>query len=816
VKNTIWSKILLFVALPLILFLLIGSFFIIRFVLDDKIGDVETEVRNLARFNEVSFQGYIDTVKLAVVTAAADLADIDPARPDARIRGEQILLTSLRNSAAHNAWLIFEPDAFDGRDAEHRGEYPGEQSGRYMRSYVRWENGYVEAPDMDETLLDDMELSYWYLVPKQRRVPFLDIAVDYAFSWDYGIGEGNVNTISLVVPIFRGGVFIGCVGHDIQVTGEMLGSEMVDGAVSALFTSTGILRYHTKTENVGKSLEELGFPGAARIEAALARREGLALSGEYCPLLEAGAFSYFQPVELAGFNELVYVYAAVPESEIRKAMTPVVISVFCTLGVSLLICFLLLLYFFRRVSKPVHQLILACDAISRGNFDTKISTLNNFRNEIGVMTQSLYRMVEQFMMHITMRERSEKLLDMYTRLHRALYRHGRMEDVFDEIMAVIGDFFSLRRALLVLTAGESARISAVFEPGGGARKAEGEGEKFLYHRQITALMAGKKYLSLNAQALREQKVSFAGSQVLYLCVFPLLAANELRGYVIMEGDDETGPIIHNDAALLFLSETVSFMLTQRENAALPSLPAAPRNPLPPGSDPPEEEELPVIKAARAIEDLDVDQGLLHSGGLEEQYGDLLRISAKSFTAKAKTMRSLCTADLPAFGIEVHGIKGALNAIGAARLGNQAKELEFAAKGGDAEFCAREYPAFEEKLTLFAARLGAIAKKKDIPRGGPGAIPALITGLEKALEASRLFDSSRAVEELHSLLAYSWEDAGDAGGNPVGDPGDPVGEVLERIVDSLEYMDYDGAEREMGLLLERFGPGKAPNPEPGAP
>jgi HPt (histidine-containing phosphotransfer) domain-containing protein len=815
VKNTIWSKILFFAAIPLMLLYITGSIFVIRFIFNSKVSDVETETKNLALFNEVSFQRYIDMVKLAVITSAEELEDIDPELPDARKLGEQVLFSQFKNSMVINSWLIFEPNAFDGRDAEHRGEYPGETSGRYMRSYVRRGEGYIEAPDMDETLLDDMTLSYWYLVPKLREALFLDVAVDYATFWDYGVGEGDTNSLSLVAPMFRNGEFIGCVGQDILLSAEILGPEMIPGAVSAMFTPNGVLRFHVSTGEMGKSLADLGFTGAARIEEALNRGEALFLSGEYCPLLQTTAFACFQPVRLADFDELVYVYAAVPESKVRDAMTPVIKAVLYSIGISLLVIALFLVYFFRHVSKPIHSLILACDAISRGKFDTPIVRFNT-KDEIGFMTRSLYRMVEQFRVHITMRERSQKLLDMYTRLHRALYRWGRMEDVFGEVMPIVSDFFAVHRASLVLVTGETARVLSFFERGKGVRKADNE--DFLYHRQVTALVSGKKYISLNANALREQKISFAGDQVLFLCILPFMAAGELRGYIIMEGNDETGPVIHNDTALLFLSETISFMLTQREiiNMRVPASPAATVEPVTvepvtaePAEDKPVAEELPVIKAARTVEGLDVDKGLFHSGGAGEQYGELLRISARSFAAKAQTMRSLYTNDLPAFGIEVHGIKGALNAIGAVALGERARELEFAAKAGDAAYCAREYPVFEEKLDAFTAQLKAIAPKKEIPLKGPGSIPLLVTGLEKALEAVHIFDSTGAGEHIASLRAYSWEGCAVEEKEEKEETPPQAGETLEMIADALEYMDYDGAEEGIHLLLEYFKPGKTP-------
>jgi hypothetical protein len=788
---------------------IIGSVFIVQFVFNNKVNDVKTEVKNLARFNDVNFQRYIDMVTLAVITGAKELEDIDPGHPNARQLGEDVLFSKFKNDQVINSWLIFEPNAFDGRDAEHRGEYPGETSGRYMRSYTRQGTAYVESPDMDETLLDDMDSSYWYLVPKQRKDLFLDLAVDYAFSWDYGTGEGELNTLSLVSPMFRNGEFIGCVGQDILLADELLGPEMVVGAVSALFTPNGILRYGD-VDAVGKSLEDLGFAEAGRIKEALSRGEALDLSAAYSPLLHSTAFAYFQPVRLADFNEAAYVYAAVPESKVWDAMTPILRMVLSTLGSSLVIFVLVLGYFFLRVSRPIHRLILACDAISRGKFDTEIIRFDT-KDDIGFMTRSLYRMVEQFRIHITLRERSQNLLDMYIRLHRALYRSGSMEDVFDEIMPIVSDFLKVRKATLVYVAGETARVMAFFEPGTGIQRVEGE--KFLHHRQVVGLVSGKKYLALNSNALRQQKVSFVGDEVPSLCILPFLAADELRAYLILEGDHETGPVVHNDAMLLFLAETLSFMFTQREVVGMRSSDTSARSavagsadghdvardgpqvktPGPADDEPGRGGDLPVIEAARAIEGLDVDKGLFHSGGVQEQYGELLRISAKSFTAKVQTMRSHYTDDLPAFGIEIHGMKGALNAIGAGGLGEQAKELEFAAKAGDAGYCAREYPLFEEKLIAFTARLEAITRKKEIPSRGQGSVPALVAGLEQALEASRMFDSTGSGECIASLQGYSWEGCT---GAPLS-----IAETLGRITDALEYMDYDAAEHEMIQLLD---------------
>jgi HPt (histidine-containing phosphotransfer) domain-containing protein len=406
------------------------------------------------------------------------------------------------------------------------------------------------------------------------------------------------------------------------------------------------------------------------------------------------------------------------------------------------------------------------------------------------MTQSLYRMVEQFKIYIALQERSQELLDIYTRLHNALYRHDRVEDVFDEIIPLISDYFKIHKASLILVSGEEARVLVSYERGLGTRREEGE--NFAFHHRVVSLLVKRKYISLNFNAMREQKIDFAGEEARSLCILPFLVSGKMPAYVIMEGDSETGPMVHGDEALLFISQTVSYVLTQREAMEKrKAVPEAPES----GEDAEmakieETGESPVLEAARTVEGLDVDKGLFHSGGSAEQYGDLLRISARSFEGKIGKMRSLYLEDLPGFGIEVHGIKGALYAIGAAALGDEAKALEFAAKAGEASRCARDYPVFEEKLTAFAARLAAISPRRERPVRGPGDVPALIAALKEALEASRLFDSDRAAGLINPLLEYSWDES-----RP------EIAENLEKIADALECMDYDAVEQSIGLLLE---------------
>jgi HPt (histidine-containing phosphotransfer) domain-containing protein len=216
-------------------------------------------------------------------------------------------------------------------------------------------------------------------------------------------------------------------------------------------------------------------------------------------------------------------------------------------------------------------------------------------------------------------------------------------------------------------------------------------------------------------------------------------------------------------------------------------------------------EPPVIQAARTVEGLDVDRGLLLIGGMEDQYGELLRISAKVFAEGVQKMRSQYTADLPGFAIEVHGMKGALYNIGADGLGDLAKQLEFAAKAGDGASCLEFYPAFEEKLAEFARNLDSVTLG-DAGPAGVGSLADLAEALERALDACRKFDAILAGKVMAPFSRLSWGAM------------EPVRNAVQAITESLENIDYDQAETLLSGLLDKIkepgskGPERSQEPE----
>jgi signal transduction histidine kinase/ActR/RegA family two-component response regulator/HPt (histidine-containing phosphotransfer) domain-containing protein len=134
-----------------------------------------------------------------------------------------------------------------------------------------------------------------------------------------------------------------------------------------------------------------------------------------------------------------------------------------------------------------------------------------------------------------------------------------------------------------------------------------------------------------------------------------------------------------------------------------------------------------------------------------------------------------------YAIEVHGLKGSCNAVGAAAAA-LAGELEAASKRGDAEFVREHHGVLVREVLELMDRLGEALKERE------GALPHKEKELRREPEGEllrRLFDAaglydSTAVEEiLDELEQYRYETGGG---------------LIRRLREQAELFDYDALRR----------------------
>ncbi|MCD8351044.1 MAG: ATP-binding protein [Planctomycetaceae bacterium] len=121
----------------------------------------------------------------------------------------------------------------------------------------------------------------------------------------------------------------------------------------------------------------------------------------------------------------------------------------------------------------------------------------------------------------------------------------------------------------------------------------------------------------------------------------------------------------------------------------------------------------ILRRARDISGLDVDEGLARVGNDADLYSEVLSaLGEMRQTTPAKLENLLADGNLAAFRVEIHAVKGALANIGATILADAAASLEAAAATGDEERCRYEVPGFIQAFDSLTSRIAALFENRD--------------------------------------------------------------------------------------------------------
>ena len=782
--KSIKHRIIYFTLLPFLAVFFVLSAFIVYQVYKIQISETNQRLKNMALYNEANLKKCYETVELSVQISAAQIENIDPRDPGAREAGERVITSRFRNPYVINAWLAFEPNAFDNMDSLYTNDYPGAPSGRYIRSFIKDGNTFKVLDDIDEATLDDRDESYYYVIPMETGRFFTDFG-SHELLWDYG--EGQISSFGVSQPVYRDGVPIGCVGLDALINEEMLGARIYVNSVSALFLSDGRLGYSLDTENVGKTLEELGFSDSDYVTDRLQNgASGFHYLG-HSGLSGVESFNYFFPVDING--QLIYLYTSLPQKDVLRNTFFVLLPIGGSFFISLVVFIFFFLYLSRGIASPLKKLAEASESMVSGKTDM-ITSVVNTKDEMGMISKSLVRMSEQFKTAKLLQERYYERFNILYRIHCALFRNETLGKAFQTMLTDISDYFQIHKASLVFITKNSPIIIAEY-PG---KENEGGESVFVAHHHVKELLEGKKLLSMNGNTLETAQFPFLSFHTKSMCILPLRMDDILRGYIIMEGK-EADTIVHDDTTLLFIGDTLSYIIGSRMDWDEKTIPEQPEQmeTEPVVSEPAKiqkflsENDDILLQKASSIKNLDIEKGILLIGGDKKKYAELLRITIKVIAEEIIKMRRYYTEDLGLFAIEVHGIKAALYNIGAEALGDEARQLEFAAKSDDADYCRENYPFLEEKLRVFSRSLAALFPRQK-QYSADGKIEELEEALMEAQAACDSFDVSLANSLLEPFAFHKWNNA-------------EIEKSIHGILLDMENLEYDGMSNKISTLLE---------------
>jgi response regulator RpfG family c-di-GMP phosphodiesterase len=113
--------------------------------------------------------------------------------------------------------------------------------------------------------------------------------------------------------------------------------------------------------------------------------------------------------------------------------------------------------------------------------------------------------------------------------------------------------------------------------------------------------------------------------------------------------------------------------------------------------------------------IDTEAGLKHCGD-EEVYGEVLKSFFESMDETKRALNGFAeSGDLKNYEILIHSVKSTAKTIGALSLGDSAKELELAAKNGDAELVRKKHAPFMDDFEMIRGILESFVEDPRLSR-----------------------------------------------------------------------------------------------------
>jgi len=286
---------------------------------------------------------------------------------------------------AHPEWVgmgtMWEPNAFDGKDAEHVGDEAHDDTGRFM-SYWAWDNG---------TLLTEPLRDYevpgsgdWYLLPRESKAPML------VEPYEYQIGGNTVLMTTLSMPLLEDGNFLGTVTVDFALaTLQQRLSKLTPmgaGYVVLLSPSGRVLASKDPAE-VGK----------VRKDPTTLHALEKVVHGEIYSDFAADAEGYvevYAPMRVGTAEQRFALGVLVPRDLLvqqARSLLWIVIGVGIASAVAL--CLALFLLLRGQVVRPLSTAMAVANDIASGKLDTSIHIARH--DEIGSLLESMRRMQQQ-------------------------------------------------------------------------------------------------------------------------------------------------------------------------------------------------------------------------------------------------------------------------------------------------------------------------------------------------------------------------------------------------------------------------------------
>ncbi|MBI2254418.1 MAG: methyl-accepting chemotaxis protein [Proteobacteria bacterium] len=344
------------------------------------VGDLSnglgTEVAtNAAEKVENVIAGAFGSARATAANAVGQIAGKAPSRA-AMLASLQKLLDDNPNLLA--TWVAFEPNAFDGKDAEFAKTEGHDDTGRFV-PYLARGAALTALTDYTKPGAGD----YYLLAHDSGQEQLLE-------PYSYVVGDKEVLMTSAAVPIVVDGKVIGVAGIDLLLEGlNGLLAEMKPfetGSVS-LISNGGLWAAYSDAKSLGKPIPEISPTLNAALDA-IKKGERYEMV-DHSTSLDTDVARIFVPVTAGLSNDRWSVMVNLPQDKMQapvNKLTNTVLIVAAIIVVSLGIIIALLVRYLA--AKPINALTGAVEGLAGGNTALDVP-LTQRRDELGVMARAI-------------------------------------------------------------------------------------------------------------------------------------------------------------------------------------------------------------------------------------------------------------------------------------------------------------------------------------------------------------------------------------------------------------------------------------------
>lgn len=292
------------------------------------------------------------------------------------------------NEFMFGIWTCWEPNAFDGRDADFINMPGHDATGRYLPYFNKDESGKISL-EQCTAYEKDNEFSDWYRIPEKTKKEFVIPPTEFD-------AQGKkVVMVSTSVPILYQSRFLGVAGGDITIewlqtfVDQSVKSEHNEKTISVFANDGTIAAFSNKPENVGKKIKEVAMYKDEYKEMM----ENI-VEGDRNSHLDDNFLTVRTPVFIGNIASPWQLKIDIPRHMVTEEANKIMRN---QILIGLVILFIItggMAFIIRRLVRPLIDLVNATEKITEGNLIHHIDIERN--NEIGILAARFRTMIAKF------------------------------------------------------------------------------------------------------------------------------------------------------------------------------------------------------------------------------------------------------------------------------------------------------------------------------------------------------------------------------------------------------------------------------------